>query len=54
MIPKAHADIPESQWWTLQEPDKSRILEAVAWAEQHPVEVCDVNRLLERVGVELE
>ena len=47
-------DIPESQLWTLQEPDRSRILQAVAWAEAHPSEISDVDQLLEQVGVKPE
>jgi hypothetical protein len=47
-------DIPESQLWVFQEPDKSKILAAVAWAEQHPAQVTDVGKLLKKVGVKPE
>ncbi len=44
-------DIPESQLWVFQEPNKSKILAAVAWAEEHPAQVTDVDKLLKKVGV---
>jgi hypothetical protein len=47
-------DIPESQFWVFQEPDKFKILAAVAWADQHPAQVTDVNKLLKKVGVKPE
>jgi hypothetical protein len=47
-------DIPESQLWVFQEPNKSKILAAVAWAEQHPAQVTDIDKLLKKVGVKPE
>ncbi len=47
-------DIPESQLWVFQEPDKSKILAAVAWAEQHPAQVTALDQLFEKVGIKPE
>ncbi len=44
-------DIPESQAWVFQEPDKSKILAAVVWAEAHPAQVSNVDQLLQKVGI---
>ncbi len=47
-------DIPESQLWVFEEPNKSKVLAAVVWAQEHPAQVTDVDQLLERVGVKPE
>jgi hypothetical protein len=40
------AMVPESQLWTLQEPDRSRISRALAWAAEHPAQASDVDALV--------
>lgn len=45
----AVAMVPESQLWTLNEPDRSRIERGLTWAAKNtPVET-DLDRLMERV-----
>lgn len=39
-------DIPESQVWTLSEPDKSRIERGLAWAAENPAEETDLSSLV--------
>jgi hypothetical protein len=47
-------DVLESQLWVFEEPNKSKILAAVVWAQEYPAQVTDVDQLLERVGVKPE
>ncbi len=47
-------DIPESQLWVFQKPDKSKILSAVAWAEKYPAQVTALDQLLEQGSVKPE
>jgi hypothetical protein len=42
--------IPESQLWTLQEPDRSRITRGLAWASMTTPKETDVARLLRRAS----
>lgn len=42
------AVVPESQMWTLQEPERSRIQRALEWAAKHPAEASDVDVLVKR------
>lgn len=42
--------VPESQLWTLQEPDRSRIARGLAWASTTAPKVTDPNSLLERAS----
>jgi len=44
----AVALVPESQLWTLQEPDRSRIERGLAWAAQTPPTEIDIDTLLKR------
>jgi hypothetical protein len=44
----AVAVVPESQLWTLQEPDRSRITRGLAWASTTTPEQTDVDGLLAR------
>jgi len=39
------AVVPESQLWTLQEPDRSRIARGLAWAAEHPAQETRVEDL---------
>jgi len=39
-------DVPESQLWTLSEPDKSRIERGLAWAARTPAKESDVTNLI--------
>src|SRR5437588_11267215 len=42
----AVAMVPESQLWTLQEPDRSRIERGLAWAAETPAAETKLDRLL--------
>jgi hypothetical protein len=42
----AVALVPESQLWTLREPDRSRIERALAWAEKTPPAETNLDRLI--------
>jgi hypothetical protein len=42
----AVALVPESQLWTLREPDRSRIERALAWAEKTPPAETNLERLI--------
>jgi hypothetical protein len=42
------AVVPESQLWTLEEPDRSRIARGLAWAAETAPEETDVDLLLKR------
>jgi hypothetical protein len=42
----AVAMVPESQLWTLQEPHRSRIERALAWAEETPPAETKLDRLI--------
>jgi hypothetical protein len=44
-------DIPESQLWTLQEPNKSRIERGLEWAAQTPPRETNLRALLEEAQV---
>lgn len=44
----AVAMVPESQLWTLQEPDRSRIARGLAWAAENEAKETDVDALLKR------
>lgn len=44
----AVAVVPESQLWTLQEPDRSRIARGLTWAAATTPEQTDVDGLLTR------
>jgi hypothetical protein len=46
IVSTAVAVVPESQLWTLQEPDRSRIDRALAWAAATPSEETDIDQLL--------
>lgn len=39
-------DVPESQLWTLQEPNKSRIERGLEWAARTPADETDLDALL--------
>ena len=39
-------DVPESQLWTLAEPDKSRIERGLAWAAANPAKETDLAALV--------
>jgi hypothetical protein len=41
-------DVPESQLWTLREPDKSRIERGLAWAAESPPKETDLKVLVTR------
>jgi hypothetical protein len=45
MVLTAVAMVPESQLWTLQEPDRSRIERALAWAEATPAAETKLDRM---------
>jgi hypothetical protein len=45
-------DVPESELWTLQEPDKSRIEAGLAWAASTPAAETDLAALLSQVDLE--
>lgn len=42
-------DVPESQLWTLREPDKGRIKRGLAWAAANPAEETDLTAVVARV-----
>ena len=42
------AVVPESQLWTLQEPDRGRIARGLAWAAQHAPRETSLTGLLRR------
>ena len=44
----AVAMVPESQLWTVEEPDRSRIARALAWAAETRPSETDVDALLKR------
>ncbi|HLY60701.1 MAG TPA: hypothetical protein VKV95_08025 [Terriglobia bacterium] len=44
----AVALVPEAQLWTLREPDRSRILRGLEWAEKTPPAETDLNGLAKR------
>lgn len=44
----AVAMVPESQLWTLEEPDRSRIARGLAWAATNAPRETDVEDLLQR------
>lgn len=46
----AVAVVPESQLWTLQEPDRSRITRGLAWASTTTPKQTDVDSLLGRAS----
>ena len=50
LLLRAVAMIPESQLWTLQEPDHSRIARGLAWAAETAPRESDPQSLLEREG----
>jgi hypothetical protein len=41
-------DVPESQLWTLQEPNKSRIERGLEWAAKNPPSETNLGALLEK------
>jgi len=46
MVLTAVAMVPESQLWTLQEPDRSRIERGLAWANETPPAETNLDRLI--------
>ena len=48
VILTAVAMVPESQLWTLQEPDRSRIERGLAWAAKTPARETDIESLLKQ------
>ena len=48
LLLRAVAMVPESQLWTLQEPDRSRIARGLAWAAETAPRASDPRRLLEQ------
>lgn len=42
------AVVPESQLWTLEEPDRSRIARALAWASKTEAAETDLDSLMKR------
>ena len=46
LLLRAVAVVPESQLWTLQEPDRSRIARGLAWAGKTAPRESDPKRLL--------
>jgi hypothetical protein len=46
VILTAVAMVPESQLWTLQEPDRSRIQRGLTWASQTPPRETDLDSLV--------
>ena len=44
----AVAVVPESQLWTLQSPDREKIVRAMEWAAQTPARESDLTALLDR------
>jgi hypothetical protein len=51
LLLRAVAVVPESQLWTLQEPDRSRIARGLAWAAETTARESDPKRLLDRKEV---
>lgn len=47
LLLRAVAMVPESQLWTLQEPDRSRIARGLAWAERTEPAESDPESLME-------
>ena len=47
---RAVAMVPESQLWTLQEPDRSRIARGLAWAAETTPRESDPRSLLKQKG----
>jgi hypothetical protein len=50
LLLRAVAMVPESQLWTLQEPDRSRIARGLAWAAETAPRATDPRRLLKQRG----
>src|SRR5574340_16382 len=48
LLLRAVAMVPESQLWTLQEPDRSRIVRGLDWAARTPPRGSDPDSLLKR------
>lgn len=48
LLLRAVAMVPESQLWTLQEPDLSRIARGLTWAAETPPRESDTKGLLEK------
>jgi hypothetical protein len=48
MILTAVAIVPESQVWTLEEPDRSRIARGLTWAAETPARETDLKTLTKR------
>lgn len=42
-------DVPESQLWTLREPDKARIERGLAWAAATPAKESDLGAVVAKV-----
>lgn len=40
--------VPESQLWTLQEPERSRIARGLTWAAATPAKETDIDQLLKK------
>jgi hypothetical protein len=51
MVLTSVAMVPESQLWTLQEPHRSRIERALAWAEKTPPAETDLDQLIKKRAV---
>ena len=50
LLLRAVAMVPESQLWTLQEPDRSRIARGLAWAAETAPQESDPESLLKQKG----
>jgi len=48
LLLRAVAMVPETQLWTLQEPDRSRIAKGLAWASETDPKESDVDSLLRK------
>ena len=48
MVLTAVAIVPESQLWTIEEPNRSRIQRGLAWAAEHEPRETDLPSLLKR------
>lgn len=46
----AVAVVPESQLWTVTEPDRSRIAQGLAWARRTPPRETDLEQLVARAS----
>jgi hypothetical protein len=44
----AVAMVPESQLWTLEEPDRTRIVRGLAWASENKPRETDIEALMKR------